>query len=169
MPLGPFHFEKFQKIFRVHLELWGQTIILVPNWPIYYNMVLFWKSHFFFFWKTVKFHAFFWPLLFYSITKKNTVGPELWSQAISPKWYFSFRKTIKLIFMYLLVPSNMQNFKKIVRVNPELWWRAIFRAKCLLDLTKTFFRETINISPTYLLTSFFVQNFKKILKMDPEV
>ena len=153
MPLGPFHFEKFQKIFRVHLELWGQTIILVPNWPIYYNMVLFWKSHFFFFWKTIKFHAFFWPLLFYSITKKNTVGPELWSQAISPKWYFSFRKTIKLIFMYLLPFSSCKVSKK-----PLVWVLSLEEMpfsgqNCPLASNENFFRKTSNIISMYLLTT----------------
>ena len=108
---------------------------------------------FFFFWKTIRFHAFFWPLLFYSITKKNTVGPELWSQAISPKWYFSFRKTIKLIFMYLLPFSSCK-----VSKNPLVWVLSLEEMpfsgqNCPLASNENFFRKTSNIISMYLLTT----------------
>ena len=34
---------------------------------------------------------------------------------------FCSRKTTNKIFMYLLAPFILQNFKKILRANPELW------------------------------------------------
>ena len=139
----------------MHLELWGQTIILVPNWPIYYNMVLFWKSLFlfFFFEKPLGSMHFFGPFYSTQLQKKITVGPELWSQAISPKWYFSFRKTIKLIFMYLLPFSSCK-----VSKNPLVWVLSLEEMpfsgqNCPLASNENFFRKTSNIISMYLLTT----------------
>ena len=49
-------------------------------------------------------------------------------------------KTIKLI-MYLLAPSIMQNFKKILKVDLELWQHAIFKPKWPICPKWEFFQE----------------------------
>ena len=37
-----------------------------------------------------------------------------------PQMNFFFQKTPNKMFMYLLAPFILQNFKKIIRANPEL-------------------------------------------------
>ena len=64
--------------------------------------------------------------------------------------------------MYLLAPFILQNFKKILRADPELWGCAIFRTK-MAHLSWTIFfgtNQTIIITFIYLLTLFIVQNLK---------
>ena len=46
---------------------------------------------------------------------------------IAPKEFS--QKTTNKIFMYLLAPFILQNFKKILRADPELWECAIFEPK----------------------------------------
>ena len=79
--------------------------------------------------------------------------------------FFSWKATNKT-FMYLLAPFILQNFKKILRANPELWGCAIFRTK-MAQLSWTIFfgtNQTIIITFIYLLTLFIVQNLKKFLQ-----
>ena len=57
-----------------------------------------------------------------------------------PKWNFS-RKTTNKIFMYLLAPFILQNLKKILRADPELWGYAIFRPR-MAHLSLTIFFGT---------------------------
>ena len=54
-----------------------------------------------------------------------------------PQMIFFSSKTNKT-FMYLLAPSILQNFKKILRVNPELWGYAIFGPN-IVHLPQTIF------------------------------
>ena len=92
-------------------------------------------------------------LLYYTIS-----GPKM---AHLPKY---FRKTNKIIFMYLFAPFTMQNFKKILRVDPG---NPIFRSKMAhLPYMRIFFRKTINITSMYFLVPFIVQKFKKIFRAD---
>ena len=53
--------------------------------------------------------------------------------------------------MYLLAPFILQNFKKNLRANPELWGGAIFRTKMAhLSLTKFFwYKPLLLLSSTY--------------------
>ena len=91
-----------------------------------------------------------------------------------PKWptclkYF-FGKTINLIFMCLLVPFIMQNFKK-----KSLEWIQSYddvsfsRQNGPFAPNENFFKKTINVSFMCLLASFIVQNFKSILRVDLEL
>ena len=67
--------------------------------------------------------------------------------------------------MFLLAPFILQNFKKILRANPELWECAIFGSKMAhLSWTNYFWYKTIIITFIYLLAFFIVQNFKKFLQ-----
>ena len=68
--------------------------------------------------------------------------------------------------MYLLAPFILQNFKKILRADPELWGCAIFGPKMVHLPQTNFFWKIINIILIYLLAPFIVQNFKKILPLD---
>ena len=75
------------------------------------------------------------------------------------------------IFMYLLAPFILQNFKKILRADPELWRCAIFKPKMVHLLWKFLggYKPLLLLSSTYVLGLFIVQNFKKILPADPEL
>ena len=52
-----------------------------------------------------------------------------------------FRKTINICSMYLSAPFIVQNFKKILRIDPKLWGRTIFRVKMARLLQKIFFSD----------------------------
>ena len=68
-------------------------------------------------------------------------GPK-WS--ISPKQIF-FWKIIKIILIYLLAPFIVQNFKKILTMDPELWGCAIFAPKMAhFPKWEFFFRNPVN-------------------------
>ena len=66
-----------------------------------------------------------------------TLKEKIWNSGISfwsKKWTSCakdsfFRKTIDIIFMYLLTLFIMQNLKKTVRADPELWRHVIFWPK----------------------------------------
>ena len=76
--------------------------------------------------------------------------------------------------MYLVATFILQNFKNILRVEPELRGCAIFRAK-MAHLPCTIFfwyKPLLLLSSTYWpfsLALFIVQNFKNILTADPEL
>ena len=84
-------------------------------------------------------------------------------------FFFFLIKTIKLIFMYLSAPFIMQNFKKILRVDPSYENVPFSSENGPFASTENFFRKTINISFMYLLVPFIVQNFKKIHRIIPEL
>ena len=50
-----------------------------------------------------------------------------------------FKKTVRKVSMYLLVPFIVQNLKKVLKTYPKLWGRAIFRL-----LNEIFFRKAIS-------------------------
>ena len=66
--------------------------------------------------------------------------------------------------MYLLAPFILQNFKKILRANSELWGCAIFGPKMAHLSWTIFLVQTIIITFIYLLALFIVQNLKKFLQ-----
>ena len=76
-------------------------------------------------------------------------------------------KKIKLpqmiFYMYLLAPFILQNFKKILRIDPELWGCAIFGLKMTICPEQIFWVQTIIVTFIYLMALFIAQNFKKIL------
>ena len=63
--------------------------------------------------------------------------------------------------MYLLDPFILQNFRKILRANPELLGCVIFGPICPEQF---FLVQTIIITFISLLALFIVQNFKNILQ-----
>ena len=67
--------------------------------------------------------------------------------------------------MYLLTPLILQNFKKILSADPELWRCVIFRLKMAHLSWKFFFlAQNIIITFIYLLAAFIVQNLKQFLQ-----
>ena len=71
--------------------------------------------------------------------------------------------------MYILAPFILQNFKKILRVDLELWGCAIFRPKMThLSWTKFFWYKPLLLLYHYiiinLLALFIVQKLKKFLQ-----
>ena len=82
---------------------------------------------------------------------------------------FFSRKTTNKIFMDLLAPFILQNLKKTLRANPELWGCAIFGPKTThLSWTKNF--GTNHYYYFHLLTGpFHCAKFEKILTVDQEL
>ena len=74
------------------------------------------------------------------------------------------KKTTNKISMYLLTPFILQNFKKILRDDPELRGCAIFGPK-MTHLSWKKFLCTNHYYFIYLLALFTVQNFKKIQRI----
>ena len=80
-----------------------------------------------------------------------------------------FLEKIIIIFIVLLAPFILQNFKKILRANPELWGCAIFETKIPQFVLNKFFWY----KPLLLLLSTYWpfllgKIFKNILAEDPE-
>ena len=77
-------------------------------------------------------------------------------------------KTINMTFIYLLAFFSMQDFSKILRVDPELWGWSIFGSTNGRFLQTRIFEEKslISFSSSYWPLSFC--KILKILKMDPE-
>ena len=67
-------------------------------------------------------------------------GPK-WS--ICPKQTF-FWKTIKTVLIYLLAPFIVENFKKILPSDPELWGSPILGLKMSHSPNENFFRKPVN-------------------------
>ena len=119
---GLLYYSKLQKQFLEQIQSSGPNIhFQVQNGPFAQNNVFFWKNH------LTNFHVTLNPF-HYAIFQKKSIE---WIQSydkmpfsgqnkpFAPNEIF-FRKTINISFMYLLVPFIVQNFKKILRVNPEL-------------------------------------------------
>ena len=66
--------------------------------------------------------------------------------------------------MYLLAPFILQNFKKILKANPELWGCAIFKAKIAQFAPSNFFLVQTIITFIYLLALSLCKFKKKILQ-----
>ena len=66
-------------------------------------------------------------------------------------------KTIYIIFLNLLAPFTVQNFKKIIRADPELWPCITFRPKIASKKLLQFSCTTWPLSP------YIVENILKIL------
>ena len=79
-------------------------------------------------------------------------------------------QAIIITFIYLLVLFIVQNLKKVLTADPELWGCAIFGSKMVhLPQTKKLLEKIINIIFIYQLVPFIVQNFKETLPADPEL
>ena len=75
-----------------------------------------------------------------------------------------FWKIISIILIYLLAPFIVENIKKILLADPELWGCAIFGRKMAHLSWTIFLVQTIIITFIYLLALFTVKNFKKFFQ-----
>ena len=154
-------FCKILKKFLGLIQSYDEVPFLGPKWPICHKQKIFGTNHYYYFHLTIDpFHC---PKLF-----KNS--SESWvtrvchfltqNGSFAPNKFF-FQK-INIIFIYLLAPFILLNFKKILRANPELWGCVIFGLKILQFVQNKFFLvQTIIISFIYLLALFIGQNSKK--------
>ena len=78
-------------------------------------------------------------------------------------------QTIIITFIYLLAFFIVQNFKKILTADSELWGCTILGLKMVHLPHQTFFWKIINITLIYLLAPFTVQNFKKFLTAERQL
>ena len=77
----------------------------------------------------------------------------------------SLVKIIKITSICIFVLFSVQNFKKILRVDPELRVWTIFGSKLVhLLQTGTFLGKVINNISIYLLNPFIVQSLKRFLQ-----
>ena len=77
----------------------------------------------------------------------------------------SLVKIIKITSICIFVLFSVQNFKKILRVDPELRVWTIFGSKLVhLLQTGTFLGKVINNISMYLLNPFIVQSLKRFLQ-----
>ena len=83
---------------------------------------------------------------------------------------FFLVQTIIMTFIYLSNLFIVQNFKKILTADLELWGCAIFGTEMVhLPQTVFFWGKIINTILIYLFTPSIVPNFKKILMADLEL
>ena len=68
-----------------------------------------------------------------------------------------------------MTPFILQNFKKLLWVDPELWDVPFSGPKWSICHGKKIFVQTIIITFIYLLSLFIVQNLKKKFTVDPEL
>ena len=121
----------------------------------------------------IKFLCTYWPLLFCQIFKKFLQWIQSYEDAsfFRPKWFicrkqtFFLKKIINIIFICLLAPFILQNFKKILRANLELWGCTIFGSKIpQFALSKRFwYKPLLLLSFTYRPFSL-DKNLKKFLQ-----
>ena len=111
-----------------------------------------------------------------NLKKILTADPELWGCTIFgpkmvhfPKWEFFlktffFWKIINIILIYLLAPFIVQNFKKILPADPELWGCAIFGPKMAHFPKWEFFSENLLMSLVSFIHAYLhVKNQSQIL------
>ena len=99
-----------------------------PKWSICPEQIFFSKNHFYYFHHPIgPFHCAKFKKNSYSKSRIMTMH-YFWTQNGSFALIF-FREIITLILIYLLAPFIVQNLKKILPADPELWGCAIFGPK----------------------------------------
>ena len=126
--LVPFILQNFKKFLRVDPVLWG-CVILGPKMTHLSWTKFFWYK------PLLLLSSTYWPFSLCKIQKNSYSGsrvrmPHFWAQngPFAPNKFF-FWKIIKMLLIYLLGPFVVQNFKKILPVDPELWGCGIFGPK----------------------------------------
>ena len=114
--------QNFKKILRADVPFWG------PKWSICPPKGFFGTNHYYFHLHIGRFHCAKYKKFLLRIQNYENApfwGP-IWS--ICPKQNF-FGEIIDIILIYLLAPFIVQNFKKILPADPQLWGCAIFGPK----------------------------------------
>ena len=132
------------------------------------------RTNFFWYKPLLLLSSAYWPFSLCKIYKKFLQRIQSYEDAsfLGPKWFicpkqiFLLKKIINTILIYLLAPFIMQNFKKNLRANPELWGCAIFWPNlswAKLFGTNHYYYFHLPIGP------FHCAKLKKILQADPEL
>ena len=139
----PLSFCKILKKFLGLIQSYEDVPFSGPKWPIFHEKFFFGTNHYYYF------HL---PIGTFRCAKPEkilTADKELWGCTIfGPKMVhllppppeFFFWKIINIILIDLLAPFIVQNFKKALPVNPELWGCTIFGPK-MVHLPPIFFFE----------------------------
>ena len=118
--LAPFILQNFKKILRAYPELWG-CAIFGPKMAH-----LCWQKL-----QTILVQTIIITLLKKKPLQRSRVMRmhHFWAQIVHLPQTNICLKIIKIILIYLLAPFIVQNFKKILPKDPELWGCAIFGPK----------------------------------------
>ena len=141
--LDPFILQNFKKILTANPELWG-CAIFGPKIPPFVQNNIFWYK------PLLLLSSTYWLFSMGTIKKKSYNGSKVmrichfWVQngPFAFFFFFFFLKIINITLIYLLAPFIVQNFKKILPADPELWGCAIFGPKMAHFPKWEFFRKT---------------------------
>ena len=140
--LAPFIWQNLKKNFRPNPELWECAIFRPTITQFVLNKLFWYKS-------LLLLSSTYWPLSLGKILKKILQRIQSYEDApfLRPKWSICpkqkiFWKIIKITPIYLLAPFIVQNFKKILPDDPELWGCAIFEPKWPIFPNENFFQKT---------------------------
>ena len=140
--LAPFILQNFKKIRTANPELSG-CAIFGPKMAH-----LSWTTNLFLYKPLLLLSSTHWPFSLCKILKNSYSGSRVmrmchfWAQngPFAPNNFFW--KIINIILIYLLAPFIVQNFKKILPADPELWGCAIFGPKMAHFPKWEFFQKT---------------------------
>ena len=145
--LAPFIWQNLKKFFRSNPELLGCAIFRPTITQFVLNKMFWYKP-------LLLLSSTYWPLSLGKIKKKKILQQiQSYEDApfLRPKWSICpkqkiFWKIIKITPIYLLAPFIVQNFKKILPDDPELWGCAIFEPKMAHFPKWEFFSENLLMS-----------------------
>ena len=127
--LAPFILQNFKRILRADPEL-SDVPFSDPKWPICPEQFFFGTNHYYYFHLPIgPSHCAKFKKNSFSRSRVKRMCHFLIQNGpfAPPKFFFS--KIINIILIYLLGFFVVQNFKKILRADPELWGCAIFGLK----------------------------------------
>ena len=137
----PLSFCKILKKFLELIQGYKDVPFSGPKWPICAEQNYFGTNNYYYFHLPID------PFHWAKFKKNLTADPWVMRMHhFGPKWSicpnFFFWKIINIILIYLLAPFIVQNFKKILPVDPELWGCTTFGPK-MVHLSKwEFFQKT---------------------------
>ena len=136
--LAPFILQNFKEFLRTNPELWG-CLIFGPK-----TAHLSWTN---FFGTNHYFHLPIGPFHCAKLKKLQQIQSYEDAPFLGPKWsscpkQIFFWKIITIILTYLLAPFIVQNLKKILPADPNLWGCTIFGPKMPISSNENFFQKT---------------------------
>ena len=138
--LAPFILQNFKKILRADPELWGCAIFGPKMAHLSWTKFFWYKP-------LLLLSSTYWPFSLCKILKNSSSRSRVvrmcnfWAQngPFAPNFFW---KIINIILIYLLAPFIVQNLKKILPEDPELWGCTIFGPKLTQFPKWGFFQKT---------------------------
>ena len=120
----PLSFCKISKYSKSRSRVMRKCHFRAQNDPFVLNNIFFGKNHYYCFHLPI--HPFHWAKFIKNSYSRSRVAYPDDALFLGPKWFISpkqifFWKIIKIILIYLLAPFIVQNFKKILPADPEIW------------------------------------------------